>query len=336
MEHTPFYDAGRHLSGGFASTMNLHPPAMEAAPRHHGRVIVLDRRNLLRDCVTHVLHSFAPDLEIVSIATLDEIAGSNALLILFGHGCAASSLPKLQAFVAQLKLRFPDAATVAIMANDDPQSLLDAIESGVSGVLPMNTNIRVALAAIELILAGGTFAPCNALAQALHHETHDLETQVQERQVQERQVQERQIQERQVQERQIQESQVYRTTSRVVPLYAEMATASCFHTASTDLGAIPAIQLVPNHTSSLPEAAHIFTLREQQVLERLKNGTQNKLIAYSLGIAESTVKVHLRNIMKKLHATNRTQVAFMTKDLHAEIAMRIERDEGQLAISNTA
>ncbi len=331
MEHSTFYDAGRHLSGGFVSAIKLHPQAMEAAPRQRGRVIVLDRRNLLRDCVTHVLHSFAPELEIVSVATLEEITGSNALLILFGHGCAASSLSKLQAFVAQLKLRFPDAATVAIMANDDPQSLLDAIESGVSGVLPMNTNIRVALAAIELILAGGTFAPCNALAQALHHETPDKETQVQERQVQERQVQGMQNQERQVQER-----QDHRTNGRVVPLYAEIAAASCVHTASTDLGAIPAIQLVPNHTSSLPEAAHIFTLREQQVLERLKKGTQNKLIAYSLGIAESTVKVHLRNIMKKLHATNRTQVAFMTKDLHAEIAMRIERDEGQLAISNTA
>ena len=33
------------------------------------------------------------------------------------------------------------------------------------------------------------------------------------------------------------------------------------------------------------------------------------MIAHELGIAESTVKVHLRNIMTKLHASNRTQVA---------------------------
>jgi DNA-binding NarL/FixJ family response regulator len=39
----------------------------------------------------------------------------------------------------------------------------------------------------------------------------------------------------------------------------------------------------------------------------------NKLIAYELAMCESTVKVHIRNIMKKLNATNRTQVAYLTR-----------------------
>ena len=30
-------------------------------------------------------------------------------------------------------------------------------------------------------------------------------------------------------------------------------------------------------------------------------------------MGESTVKVHIRNIMKKLSATNRTQVAYLTR-----------------------
>jgi DNA-binding NarL/FixJ family response regulator len=30
-------------------------------------------------------------------------------------------------------------------------------------------------------------------------------------------------------------------------------------------------------------------------------------------MCESTVKVHIRNIMKKLNATNRTQVAYLTR-----------------------
>ncbi len=54
-----------------------------------------------------------------------------------------------------------------------------------------------------------------------------------------------------------------------------------------------------------------FTRREIALLTRLRQGMQNKTIAYELGIAESTVKVHLRNIMSKLHASNRTQVAYM-------------------------
>jgi DNA-binding NarL/FixJ family response regulator len=57
-----------------------------------------------------------------------------------------------------------------------------------------------------------------------------------------------------------------------------------------------------------------FSRRQLQVLERLNEGKQNKVLAYELGMAESTVKVHIRHIMKKLNARNRTQVVLMTKN----------------------
>ncbi|MGU3537814.1 LuxR C-terminal-related transcriptional regulator, partial [Methylobacterium sp. A54F] len=44
----------------------------------------------------------------------------------------------------------------------------------------------------------------------------------------------------------------------------------------------------------------------------LRKGTPNKIIAYELNMCESTVKVHVRNIMKKLKAKNRTEVAYLT------------------------
>lgn len=52
-----------------------------------------------------------------------------------------------------------------------------------------------------------------------------------------------------------------------------------------------------------------FTPREQDVLEALLEGKPNKLIAHELDLRESTVKVHVRHIMRKLNVTNRTQVA---------------------------
>jgi DNA-binding NarL/FixJ family response regulator len=48
--------------------------------------------------------------------------------------------------------------------------------------------------------------------------------------------------------------------------------------------------------------------RQLDVIGELMRGSSNKMIAYALGIGEATVKVHLRNIMKKLGATNRVQV----------------------------
>ena len=51
-----------------------------------------------------------------------------------------------------------------------------------------------------------------------------------------------------------------------------------------------------------------FTHNELAVLDRLKVGKANKIIAYELGLSESTVKVHIGRIMKKLNVTNRTQI----------------------------
>jgi DNA-binding NarL/FixJ family response regulator len=58
-----------------------------------------------------------------------------------------------------------------------------------------------------------------------------------------------------------------------------------------------------------------FSPRQKDVLRMLWNGSANKLIAYELRMSESTVKVHIRNIMKKLNVTNRTQVVVQTRHL---------------------
>ena len=54
--------------------------------------------------------------------------------------------------------------------------------------------------------------------------------------------------------------------------------------------------------------------RQAAVADAVALGKPNKIIAYELALCESTVKVHIRTIMKKLQARNRTEVAFK---LHA-------------------
>ncbi len=52
-----------------------------------------------------------------------------------------------------------------------------------------------------------------------------------------------------------------------------------------------------------------LTEREREVLELVVAGLRNKEIAATLGISENTAKYHLRNILDKLHAESRTEVA---------------------------
>lgn len=49
--------------------------------------------------------------------------------------------------------------------------------------------------------------------------------------------------------------------------------------------------------------------REKSVLERLLKGESNKHIARALLISEATVKIHVRTLLKKIGAENRTQAA---------------------------
>ena len=52
-----------------------------------------------------------------------------------------------------------------------------------------------------------------------------------------------------------------------------------------------------------------------KILHELRRGKANKIIAYDLNLCQSTVKVHIRNIMKKVGATNRTEVAYKLREL---------------------
>jgi DNA-binding NarL/FixJ family response regulator len=58
-----------------------------------------------------------------------------------------------------------------------------------------------------------------------------------------------------------------------------------------------------------PEAREELTPREIEVLELVVEGATNKEIAETLVITENTAKIHLRNILEKLHLQNRIQAA---------------------------
>lgn len=64
-----------------------------------------------------------------------------------------------------------------------------------------------------------------------------------------------------------------------------------------------------------PASGQPFTPRQSAIIAAIRKGSPNKIIAYELGMCESTVKVHIRNIMKKLKVRNRTELAFKAFEL---------------------
>ena len=78
------------------------------------------------------------------------------------------------------------------------------------------------------------------------------------------------------------------------------------------LGVLAPSATEPSATDMISDARQLpaakFTTREKSVITLLKLGTSNKIIAYELQMSESTVKVHIRNIMRKMKVKNRTEV----------------------------
>ncbi|MEG3165497.1 LuxR C-terminal-related transcriptional regulator [Sphingomonas sp. PB2P19] len=58
-----------------------------------------------------------------------------------------------------------------------------------------------------------------------------------------------------------------------------------------------------------------LTPTQIKVLRGVHSGLLNKQIAYDLGIAEATVKVHMTALMRKLNVHNRTQAAIVAETL---------------------
>lgn len=52
-----------------------------------------------------------------------------------------------------------------------------------------------------------------------------------------------------------------------------------------------------------------LTARERETMRCVAQGQSNKEIARSLDVAESTVKIHVQNILKKLNLSSRVQIA---------------------------
>jgi DNA-binding NarL/FixJ family response regulator len=87
---------------------------------------------------------------------------------------------------------------------------------------------------------------------------------------------------------------------------------------------IPASSIVPDGDEPVQSKnSTLLTHRQMEVVEEIRHGKANKQIAYELNMSEHTVKVHLRHIMRKLKARNRTEVAVLSGNLvtaHKDVA----------------
>lgn len=78
-------------------------------------------------------------------------------------------------------------------------------------------------------------------------------------------------------------------------------------------GEVAAVETSSNGSALAPEqndsALALLSAREREVLALIAHGDSNKVIARKLDIAETTVKIHVQHILRKLQLSSRVQAA---------------------------
>jgi DNA-binding NarL/FixJ family response regulator len=205
-------------------------------------VAIIDRRALGRETLTQAL---ATDGRFRSRAFADigewelSLGRDDTSLILLECGAIGNDHPSFEKELQALVRAHADIPVVVLGENEDSRHILAILAQGVRGYIPTSVSLSVAIGALCLAMAGGTFVPASALQNSSRER--------------------------------------------------------------------PERQQSVHSMLGLSE-------RQAAVADAVALGKPNKIIAYELNLCESTVKVHIRSIMKKLHARNRTEIAFK---LHA-------------------
>lgn len=85
----------------------------------------------------------------------------------------------------------------------------------------------------------------------------------------------------------------------------------------------------------LGEREVVLSQRESQVIRWLVDGASNKVIAREMQITETTVKAHIKGLLRKIRATNRTQAAIWALENKARF-LDISDEPTVLAPTGTA
>jgi DNA-binding NarL/FixJ family response regulator len=209
---------------------------------------LIDPQPLTRSLMADLLAKALPEYAMVAVSTCEELLetegiGRPNLVVVYirdlglMNTCVKSALELL-------RMRLPEASTVVLADRNDVAEINRALTHGARGYIPTSVECGVAVAALRLISAGGTFVPADALRSTSAKPDDQPEGERQRRS--------------------------------------------------------DGVDLTP---------------RELAVIDLLREGKPNKLIAARLDIQENTVKVHVSNILKKLNAANRTHAAFVANRL---------------------
>lgn len=204
-----------------------------------------------------------------------------------------------------------DAALAIVSDDDNPATVLAAIRCGAQGYFSNSMAPELALQALSFVLHGGTyFPPAAILANKAFRAPASLEY-------------------KQPDPPQGQPLQGCEQPAQAPPLGPEDGLYE------------PQVSLFDDKIPNAVHRPHVFnggrptpefTERQYAVLVCLCQGDPNKVIGRKLGMTETTVKVHVREIMRKVGVSNRTQVAIAAAHVCSDNPIELVPADSSIAV----
>lgn len=85
-----------------------------------------------------------------------------------------------------------------------------------------------------------------------------------------------------------------------------------------------AVESRPTEESRILQRLRDLTPQQLAVLELVREGRQNKVIAHELKLAETTIKAHVSEVLRKLSVTSRTQAVIEVAKVDFEAVKRMQ------------
>jgi DNA-binding NarL/FixJ family response regulator len=143
-------------------------------------IVLIDRRPLTRQCLSHWLQDGSPNLRVVSVAgPADMLDASRSLsdphVIIFSIGGASVKDADVLGKMTLLRRHMNRIPLVVVSDRDDIDDIVEAIENGVRGYIPTSLEPAEAAAALQCVAAGGTFVPVSAMIRAVQDRQHGVQ-----------------------------------------------------------------------------------------------------------------------------------------------------------------
>jgi two-component system, NarL family, nitrate/nitrite response regulator NarL len=252
-------------------------------------VLIIAPSAFLRESVVFVLEQskfIVSDEEISNAGSLCEDIKVTPDIVV-GIGTNARDIDTVTEQIRAMRTRFQDVKSAVITNQLASSEVLKALEAGVDAILSMDLSFMIIRSSLELVMTGHRIFPAlPAHLPAFHADAEPVKTDRVSGDIND-----------------LQPFEVAMSASDLAPLSERLGDMSG---QIVQFDRPRSIEPSPGEDSIDPL---VLSDREKQILRCLVAGLPNKLIARELEIAETTVKVHVKSVLRKVRAANRTQAA---------------------------